>query len=101
MEDNKQHGIWISLSIAMSKDLSGNEKLLFGYINGFCRKELTCFATNRSIAKIIGVTPGAVSQMINKLKKLGFINIKKNYYRNSHKIKNRILIIKDSQLTTR
>lgn len=94
MEEDKKHGIWISLSISSSKDLSGNEKLLFGYINGFCRKGLTCFSTNCSIAKIIGVTPGAISQMTNKLEKLGFINIERTYYSNSHKVKNRILTIR-------
>ena len=60
------------------KELSYLDKLIYIRIVGFCRNEeynYSCFASNKSFAKLFGVSPKSISVTIGKLKRLGYINV--------------------------
>lgn len=63
-----------------TKDLTKTAKLLRAYIRRFSRKYGYCFATNRVIAKTLGVCSTTISNSLQLLKKKGYVNITNFYY---------------------
>lgn len=51
------------------KDLSANEKLIIGRVNGLRNEEGFCFASNEWLGKQIGLSEGTVSNIISLLVK--------------------------------
>jgi len=54
-------------AILCRKDLSANEKLLWGRINGLTTKEGYCFASNEWLGEQIGLSSSTVSDIISSL----------------------------------
>ena len=76
------------------KELSYMNKLVYIRIVGFCRNEeytLTCFASNGYFANLFGVKPKAISVTIEKIKRLGYINV--NYVKNDNNYHERIITL--------
>lgn len=77
-------GIWIPAEIYLDQSLSWAEKILLIEIDSLDNdKEKGCFASNDYLAKFIGVTSGAVANMLTKLKKRGLV--KRIYYDGRHR----------------
>ena len=75
MEEQKREfrGIWIPKEIYLNKSLNWNEKILLIEIDSL-DNEQGCFSSNKHFAEFLGVTERAVTGMIAKLKKLGYIS---------------------------
>ena len=75
MEEQKREfrGIWIPKEIYLNKSLTWNEKILLIEIDSL-DNEQGCFSSNKNFAEFLGVTERAVTGMIAKLKKLGYIS---------------------------
>lgn len=79
MENTSGYSI-IPTRILSSTVLTPNEKLLIANITTLTEKEGYCFATNKAISTLIGVSESTIVRGINKLIKLGFI-ISEIYYK--------------------
>lgn len=91
MENNKQHYVIIPEQVFMSKDLTANEKILYGYLSVF--KKQCCFQSNESLAKIIGVSENTISSALKHLESMGFVFIE---FVNGNSAKRRIYTILDN-----
>ena len=91
MEDKRAfRGIWIPKEIWLSKDLTLQEKVFIVEIDSL-DNEKGCFASNKHFSDFFGLSIGRVSQVINSLKKKGYIDIK--YIRENKEIVERIIKI--------
>ena len=91
MEDKRAfRGIWIPKEIWLSKDLTLQEKVFIVEIDSL-DNEKGCFASNKHFSDFFGLSIGRVSQVINSLKKKGYIDIE--YIRENKEIVERIIKI--------
>ena len=91
MEDQRAfRGIWIPKEIWLSKDLTLQEKVFIVEIDSL-DNEKGCFASNKHFSDFFGLSIGRVSQVINSLKKKGYIDIE--YIRENKEIVERIIKI--------
>lgn len=92
MEDQRSFkGIWIPKEILLSKDLTLQEKVFIVEIDSL-DNEKGCFASNKHFSDFFDLSIGRVSQVINSLKKKGYIDIE--YIRENKEIVERIIKIK-------
>ena len=91
MEDKRAfRGIWIPKEIWLSKDLTLQEKVFIVEIDSL-DNEKGCFASNKHFSDFFGLSIGRVSQVINSLKKKGYIDIE--YIMENKEIVERIIKI--------
>ena len=57
------------------KDLSGEQKLLFGRILGLSDRHGYCWASNAWLGNELGLAPGTVSNMLSRLSELGLVKV--------------------------
>lgn len=79
MEDKPNYFAVIPASVRYDKNLSGNEKLMYGEITALSNKSGECWATNSYFANLYGVTPQAISQWIGNLQRNNYISIDYEY----------------------
>ena len=84
MENPSYYAI-LTADVRYDKNLSANEKLLFAEITARAKDTGWCWASNNFFAKLFDVTPQAISKWINKLKKLGYIEVEVQYDENNPK----------------
>lgn len=76
----------LTADVRYDKNLSANEKLLFAEITARTKATGWCWASNGHFANLFNVTPQAISKWINKLKKLGYIEVEMRYDENNPKV---------------
>lgn len=60
------------------KELNYSMIIILGLLNSLCRKNTYCWATNKYIGEVVNLNDANTSKYINKLKKLGYIEIEQN-----------------------
>lgn len=75
--------------IRYNKDLTDSEKILFCEITALSNKNGYCYASNKYLSEIYGVSIGTISRRVNKLKKKGFISVELIKEKDSNNIKER------------
>lgn len=63
-------GIQIPIEVALNKDLSGSDQMLFGIINSLISFDGVCDESNNYFALLLGKSSQTVSNSISKLKKI-------------------------------
>ena len=76
----------LTADVRYDEKLNANEKLLFAEITALTNATGQCWASNNYFARLFNVTPQAVSKWINKLKKLGYIEVEMRYDENNPKV---------------
>ena len=76
----------IPASIRYDKRLTANAKLLYGEISALCNKEGFCWASNNYFSNLYEVSIKSISNWINQLKDLGYIDIEMIHKEDSNEI---------------
>ena len=63
----------IPIEVFSSKELTANEKILYGYLSIF--KKQCCFQSNETLAETLGVSVPSVSRGLKHLESLGYVFI--------------------------
>jgi hypothetical protein len=66
-------GVWIPKEIWLDKDLTWIEKLMLTEIDSLSTKDGACIASNKYFAKFFGISERRVQQIIESLKKKGYV----------------------------
>lgn len=98
MKELELKGVWIPKDILLNSELNDKEKIVLSIILTLSTELGYCFASNRYFSKILNVTIGHVSKVINSLEDKGFLTIKLVYAEDSKLIKNRELRLTDKLL---
>ena len=85
-------GVFVPANIWLNEEIKPSEKMLLTEIDSLDTQN-ECFANNDHFTSFLNVSKGRVSQMISHLKRLGFINVKLVYKKNSKQIEKRIITI--------
>lgn len=97
--NNKQFlGVWMPTEILLKNTLSDKEKILMSIIFNLSLKEGYCYASNRYLSGILGITIDRVSKLINKLKNKSLVKIEFEYKEGTKEIAKRKIILKDKVL---
>lgn len=75
--------------IRYNKDLTDSEKILFCEITALSNKNGYCYASNKYLSEIYGVSIDTISRRVNKLKKKGFVDVQLIKAKGSNNIKER------------
>lgn len=78
--------ITVPAHIYLNKELSKTTQNLYGLIISLSTQEGYCYATNKTIAKMLNCSLSSVSRGLQQLKENGVIRIKLNELGNSRKI---------------
>lgn len=76
---NGFRGVWIQRKLFEIPDLSNTERMILAIIDGL-DNESRCYASNRYIAKIMNLSPGRISAIINSLKDRDYVSSSINKY---------------------
>ncbi len=88
-------GLWIPKDILIDKGLTDKEKITLSIVLCLSSELEYCFAGNRYLANLLGVTINRVSKIISSLQNKGYITVKLNYEENTKYIRSRELILTD------
>ena len=75
--------------IRYNKDLTDSEKILFCEITALSNKNGYCYASNKYLSEMYGVSIDTISRRVNKLKKKGFVSVQLIREQGSKNIKER------------
>lgn len=81
----------IPIEIFSNKELTANEKILYGYLSIF--KKQCCFQSNDSIAAALGISENTVSSGIKHLTDLGYVFVE---FLNGNSAARRVYIVFDN-----
>lgn len=82
-------GIWIPKELWFLDDLNLTEKVLLSVINSLTDADAGCFANNEYFAKLLGLSKGRISKIINTLVKKGYLEIDFSCYSEIRKVEKR------------
>lgn len=68
----------IPASVFSDNRLSDSEKMLFGKLLGLTNKTGYCWASNKYLAEMFGVSDRSIQRRINSLEELGYVNVEQN-----------------------
>lgn len=91
---NEERGISfvnIPIEVFGSKDLTANEKVLYGYLSIF--KKQCCFQSNEALAEALGVSENTITNALKHLESLNYVFVE---YINNNSAKRRIYVIFDN-----
>ena len=91
-------GVWIPKEILLNNELNDKEKILLSIVLCLSTELGYCFAGNRYLSNILGVTINRVSKIISSLKDKDFIEVKINYDDEKKYIRSRELKLTDKML---
>lgn len=92
-EDRPNYYAVIPSRIRYDRDLTPNEKLLYGEITALTNKSGECWATNKYFAELYNVEVQTVSRWLKKLKEKQYLDINFKYKKDTKEIENRIIKI--------
>lgn len=75
--------------IRHNKDLTDSEKVMFSEITALSNKNGYCYASNKYLSEIYGVSIDTISRRINNLKKKGFVTVQLIKEKGGNNIKER------------
>ena len=75
--------------IRYNKDLTDSEKILFCEITALSNKNGYCYASNKYLSEIYGVSIDTISRRVNKLKKKGYVDVQLIKEKGGNNIKER------------
>lgn len=93
MEDRPNYYAVIPATIRYDKDLTANEKLLYGEITALTNKNGECYATNKYFAELYNVEIPSVSRWIRHLKEKNYISNEIIYKAGSKEVEKRVILI--------
>ena len=76
--------------VRYDKDLTANEKLLYGEINALSNRDNYCWASNSYFSSLYDVAPESVSRWIRHLKEKGYINVNYDSFKRTININNSV-----------
>lgn len=82
-------GIWLPKELWFLDDLNLTEKVLLSVINSLTDADNGCFANNEYFAKLLGLSKGRISKIINALVKRGYLEIDFCCYSEIRKVEKR------------
>lgn len=71
---NENYNI-VTDEVLLDKNLKANARLLFIKLHNLSQSKGYCFATNRYLGELFGLTQSSISKLISDLKKAGYIKI--------------------------
>lgn len=83
-------GIWVDSQILNDKKLSSTDKLVYGLIRSFANKG-SCWASNKTMGDLVGLSGSVISRSVSKLRKLEYITLRLVYKPDSKEVKRRII----------
>lgn len=78
--------ITVPAHIYLNKELSRTTQNLYGLIISLSNQQGYCYATNKTIAKMLNCSPSSISRGLQQLKKINVIKIELNNLGNNRKI---------------
>lgn len=93
MKNNNESFIQIPDSLMCNKDLTDQDKLTLGLILSFINNDKEFFMGNELIAERLGITKNAASKRIQRLEKLGCIELSYTYKKGKKEVDKRYIII--------
>lgn len=90
-------GIWVDSHILNDKRLSSTDKLMYGLIRSFANKG-SCWASNKTMGDLIGLSSSVVSRSVSRLKKLEYITVRIVYKLDSKEVNKRIIKMKNKNI---
>lgn len=81
----------IPIEIFSSKELTANEKILYGYLSIF--KKQCCFQSNEALAETLGISVPSVTRGLKHLEELGYVFIE---FVNGNSAARRIYVVFDN-----
>lgn len=66
----------IPVDVKSNKNLNSNAKLLYGDISLLSHKKGYCYASNKVLSNMLGVSKRTITRYLKQLEELGFIIIK-------------------------
>lgn len=91
-------GVWIPKEILLNEELNDKEKIVLSIVLCLSSELGYCFAGNRYLSNVLGVTINRVSKIISSLKDKGFIEVNINYDDEKKYIRSRELKLTDKIL---
>ena len=91
-------GVWIPKEILLNEELNDKEKIVLSIFLCLSSELGYCFAGNRYLSNVLGVTINRVSKIISSLKDKGFIEVNINYDDEKKYIRSRELKLTDKIL---
>ena len=88
----------IPATVRYSKELSAQEKLIYGEITALSNLKGYCWATNNYFARIYDLSKETVSRQISSLAKHGFITVELIYAKDSKQIQERRIYLANSDI---
>lgn len=81
----------IPIEIFSSKEITANEKILYGYLSIF--KKQCCFQSNETIAEKLGMSTATVTRGLKRLEELGYVFIE---FINKNSARRRVYVVFDN-----
>ena len=82
-------GVWIPKEIWCLKNLNITEKIVLSVVGTLSEQDEWCFANNEYFAKLLNLSKGRVSKIINVLVKKGYLETNFSYYTEVQKVEKR------------
>ena len=98
MKNIELDGVWIPREILLNEELNDKEKIVLSIVLCLSTELGYCFAGNRYLSNVLGVTINRVSKIISSLKDKGFIEVNINYDDEKKYIRSRELKLTDKIL---
>ena len=98
MKNIELDGVWIPREILLNEELNDKEKIVLSIVLCLSSELGYCFAGNRYLSNVLGVTINRVSKIISSLKDKGFIEVNINYDDEKKYIRSRELKLTDKIL---
>jgi len=75
LKHDEIRGVWIPSEIFFNPNLTAAEKLLLGEIYNLSPNDGSgCFASNKYLGKVMGISGGRIANILTDLRKRGYIN---------------------------
>lgn len=82
-------GVWIPREIWCLSDLNISEKIVLSVANTLSEQDDGCFANNEYFAKLLNLSKGRISKIINLLVKKGYLKTDFSYHSEIRKVEKR------------
>lgn len=97
-QNNPSYYANIPATVRYDKELTANEKLMYGEITALASVKGRAWASNNYFAELYNVHKNSVSRWISNLEKRGFIKVELEYKHNSKQVSKRYIYINDTPI---
>lgn len=95
-----KNGVWINNELLQDEKLTSTDKLVYGVIRSFAKRNGSCYASNNTIAKLLNMSKAQIKKSISKLRKLNYVKSRLVYKIDSKEVNRRYLTLLDYDYRT-